>query len=105
MTDPIAALHARFQASFPEKRSDLLAALAGWRDTPQSTDRIAALYLLTHKLAGSAGAYGFDTLAARARSADQLLQPIARGGERAESDRVAAIDAAVVALCSALAAA
>lgn len=103
MTDPIAALHARFRASFPEKRVDLLAALADWRAAPQSADAIAALYLLTHKLAGSAGAYGFDALAEHARNADRLLQPHSRGGLSLGAEHRLPIDAAVVALCNALA--
>ena len=105
MSDPIAALHARYRASFPEKRAELLAALSQWRSQPQSMDAIAALYLLVHKLAGSAGAYGFDALTELARSADRLLQPHARSGEILDDAHAAPIDAAVVAVCDALASA
>jgi HPt (histidine-containing phosphotransfer) domain-containing protein len=103
MTDPIAALHARYRASFPEKRAELQAALSRWRDAPASADAMAQLYLLTHKLAGSAGAYGFDGLATLARTADRLLQPHARGGVALTPNEIAPIDAAVVALAAALA--
>lgn len=105
MSDPIAALHARYRASFPEKRAELLAALSQWRSQPQSAEPIATLYLLVHKLAGSAGAYGFDALTELARGADRLLQPHARGGEPLPVGQIAPIDAAVVAVCDALASA
>ena len=105
MSDPIAALHARYRASFPEKRAELLAALSAWRLQPASAETLAALYLLVHKLAGSAGAYGFDALTELARGADHLLQPHARGGEPVVAAQVAPIDAAVVAVCDALASA
>lgn len=105
MSDPIAALHARYRASFPEKRDELIVALVAWHAQPQSTDTLAALYLLVHKLAGSAGAYGFDTLGELARSADLLLQSHARGGEALGEDRVEPIVTAVEALCAALASA
>ncbi len=100
MSDPVAALHARYRASFPEKRDDLQAALAAWREAPTAAERIAALYLLVHKLAGSAGAYGFDALADVARIADRLLQAHARGGEALT--QVAPIEAAVRAVVEAL---
>lgn len=105
MSDPIAALHARYRASFPDKRAELLAALSDWRDRPDSAEAIAELYLCVHKLAGSAGAYGFDTLTELARTADRLLQPFARGGEALAALPVASIDAAVAAICEALASA
>jgi HPt (histidine-containing phosphotransfer) domain-containing protein len=105
MSDPIAALHARYRTSFPDKRAELLLALSAWRDQPSSTDAIAALYLLVHKLAGSAGAYGFDALTELARTADRLLQPHARGGEPLCAVHIAPIDAAVTAVCTALASA
>lgn len=102
MSDPIAALHARYRASFPDKRAELLAALAAWRAQPASPDTIAAVYLLVHKLAGSAGAYGFDALTELARVADRLLQPHARGGEVLGDAHVAPIEASVIAVCEAL---
>lgn len=105
MSDPIAALHARYRASLPEKRAELASALSHWRDDPQSQSASAALYLLTHKLAGSAGAYGFEAIAEKARGADRLLQPHARGGMTLDGASVASIDAAVVALCDVLASA
>ena len=105
MTDPIAALHARYRASLPEKRAELLAALSGWRDQPAAADRLLAIHQLTHKLAGSAGAYGFDALTDLARAADRLVQPHARDGLALRADQIAPIDAAVSAVCDALASA
>jgi len=105
MTDPIAALHARYRASFPEKRAELQAALIAWRDQPAAAERILEIHQFTHKLAGSAGAYGFDALTELARTADRLLQPHARGGKALAGEHVAPIDAAVSAVCDALASA
>ncbi|MBL0028814.1 MAG: Hpt domain-containing protein [Rhodanobacteraceae bacterium] len=102
MSDPVAALHARYRASFPDKRDELQAALVRWRQTPAAIDSIAALYLLVHKLAGSAGAYGFDALADVARVADRLLQAHARGGEALTLTQIAPIEAAVSAVVDAL---
>ncbi|HQW81323.1 MAG: Hpt domain-containing protein [Rhodanobacteraceae bacterium] len=103
MSDPVTALHARYLASFPNKRDELQAALSAWRQAPAAIDRIVALHLLVHNLAGSAGAYGFDTLADVARSADRLLKTHARDGDALVSTQIAPIDAAVVAVCSKLA--
>lgn len=102
MSDPISALDARYRASFPEKRAELLAALVAWRTQPTSPDTIAAVYLRVHKLAGSAGAYGFDALTDIARIADRLLQPHAHGGEALTEAQIAPIHAAVVAVAEAL---
>jgi HPt (histidine-containing phosphotransfer) domain-containing protein len=103
MTDPIAALHARYRASFPEKRAELLAALIGWRDQPAASERIAAMHRFTHNLAGSAGSYGFAALTDLARAADRLLQPHAHDGHALAGEDIALIDAAVSAVCDALA--
>lgn len=103
MPDPIAALHARYRAGFPDKRAELLNALSAWRGHLESPEHIAALYLLVHKLAGSAGAYGFDALTELARTADRLLQPHARRDEALADTQIALIDASVVAVCDALA--
>ena len=102
-TDPVAALKLRFHASFADKRSDLLAALAAWRDAPTSSECAAARYLLTHKLAGSAGAYGFDALSDSARVADRLLQAQVREGDAPTDAANMAIEQAVLELCAALA--
>jgi len=102
-TDPVAALRLRFQASFADKRSDLLTALAAWRDAPGAPECAASLYLLTHKLAGSAGAYGFDALSDLARIADRHLQEHVRDGATLSDPAIAAIEHAVLELCVALA--
>ena len=100
--DPIAALHERFRASFPQKRAELMAALDAWRAQPDEFAHMAALYLLTHKLAGSAGAYGFDTLGDLARRADRLLQPHVCDALAMSPVFVAPIDAAVQNLCDSI---
>jgi chemotaxis protein histidine kinase CheA len=102
MLDPISQLHARYRQSFPDKRRELNAAFQSWRLQPQARSAIAALYLLTHKLAGSAGAYGCDTLADIARIADRLLQPLTRADVVVLHEHVAAIDDAVQNVLTAL---
>ncbi len=103
--DPIAALHERFRASFAQKRAELMAALDTWRSQPDEFAHTAALYLLTHKLAGSAGAYGFDALGDLARRADRLLQPHVCDALAMSPARIAPIDAAVQNLCDSIEAA
>lgn len=100
--DPIAALHERFRASFPQKRTELMAALDVWRAQPDEFAHMSALYLLTHKLAGSAGAYGFDAIGDLARRADRLLQPHVCDALAMSPACVAPIDAAVQSVCEAL---
>lgn len=102
-TDPVAALRLRFHASFADKRSDLLAALATWRDMPGAPESAAALHLLTHKLAGSAGAYGFDALSEVARAANRLLQAHVREGVALADADINTIEQSVLDLCAALA--
>lgn len=62
----IAALTAKFAASLPEKRQALESAFSLWiaeRDQNALKDVIG----VAHKLAGSAGSYGFDALGHAAR--------------------------------------
>jgi HPt (histidine-containing phosphotransfer) domain-containing protein len=68
----LASLRANYARSFPSK----LAALAeAWRAFDGGADEASAraLHVLVHRLAGSAGSYGFAELGTRARAVDLVL--------------------------------
>lgn len=69
----IAALTAKFAASLPEKRQSLVHLADAWRngrDPAVLRDAVA----IAHKLAGSAGSYGFDALGLAARAFEQCVR-------------------------------
>lgn len=74
MTDALAALNQRYRSSLPEKRALIAAAFAGWRADTSDLEPLRELGRLLHKLAGSAGGYGYTRLGDSARAADGLLQ-------------------------------
>ncbi|HRQ64426.1 MAG TPA: response regulator [Xanthomonadaceae bacterium] len=72
--DPLAALTADYRSKLPRRR---LALLALWQRLPEDSDArgiAPELRLQVHRLAGSAGAYGFDRLSQAARVVDQSLK-------------------------------
>lgn len=73
MADALFALNERYRASLPEKRAAIFAAWSDWRSDVSTLASLQELCRLLHKLAGSAGAYGFIRLGESARAADALL--------------------------------
>jgi CheY-like chemotaxis protein/HPt (histidine-containing phosphotransfer) domain-containing protein len=73
VTDPLAALNERYRASLPEKRSAIMAAFSAWRADLGELEHLRGVNRLLHKLAGSAGGYGYARLGESARAADGLL--------------------------------
>jgi CheY-like chemotaxis protein len=73
VTDALAALNDRYRASLPEKRSAILSAFSAWRADAAQLEPLRELARLLHKLAGSAGGYGFTPLGDSARAADGLI--------------------------------
>jgi CheY-like chemotaxis protein len=72
--DPLVALTAEYRSKLPRRR---LALLALWRRLPEDSDArgiAPELRLQVHRLAGSAGAYGFERLSMAARVVDQGLK-------------------------------
>ena len=69
----LTALTERYRASLPGKRAAISAAARDWRAAPGDRERLHALDQPLHKLAGSAGAYGFVRLGEAARQADGLI--------------------------------
>ena len=67
-----AELHARYAASLPAKRRALDAAWQAFASAPDE-GTFRELQLAVHRLAGSARAYGYVSLGARAQAADALL--------------------------------
>ena len=73
MADALFALNERYRASLPEKRAAIFAAWSDWRSDVSTLASLQELCRMLHKLAGSAGAYGFIRLGESARAADALL--------------------------------
>lgn len=72
------ALQSRYQTSLPNKRASVELA---WRALcADSTDpaRLESLTRLVHRLAGSAGSYGYEEIGEIAGSADALLEKFGR---------------------------
>jgi HPt (histidine-containing phosphotransfer) domain-containing protein len=72
------ALQSRYQTSLPNKRASVELA---WRALcADSTDpaRLESLARLVHRLAGSAGSYGYREIGEIAGSADALLEKLGR---------------------------
>jgi CheY-like chemotaxis protein/HPt (histidine-containing phosphotransfer) domain-containing protein len=67
------ALTQRYRASLPEKQSELALAWEQWLAAPADHAAKLRFQSLVHKLAGSAGLYGFEDLGRQARTLDGLL--------------------------------
>ncbi len=104
MSDPLEALFAEYRERLPRRRR-ALAAL--WRRLPEDGDDggvCAELRLQVHRLAGSAGAFGFSRLSASARQVDQLLKAwlFSPPGQRpARADWLASLKAPFAAMLAA----
>lgn len=73
VTDALTALNERYRASLPEKCCAISAAFSAWRANLAELEHLRELNRLLHKLAGSAGGYGYARLGEAARTADGLL--------------------------------
>lgn len=87
MTDPLTALNERYRASLPEKRSAIMATFAAWRADTGELEPLREMNRLLHKLAGSAGGYGYARLGEAARAADGLLHEWLTDAPEAVADR------------------
>jgi len=94
------ALRKRYADSLADKRAALVGAWETWRASTGSPAHLRDLAMLAHRLAGSAGSYGYDELGACASALDRVataLQDVP--GDHAPLDGamralLAAIDAA-----------
>lgn len=66
------ALRQRYAASHASTSAARLSAREAWRASDYSTVRLRELAMLAHRLAGSAGSYGYDELGARASALDRV---------------------------------
>ncbi len=98
------ALHERYVASLIGKRAALADAWAAYRahDPAHGVERDGALRLLAslaHRLAGSAGSYGFDELGRQAQVVDQLAtRAQSQGGATLQAQLAAAVATLLTAL-------
>lgn len=91
------ALRQRYAASLADKRAALVEAWEAWRASGDSTARLRALAMLAHRLAGSAGSYGYDELGASASALDRVASALqdAPGDNARLDDAVRAVLAAI----------
>ncbi len=100
--EALEALIKQYRQTFPQKIDDIEQALkqsseSGW--TPQSIQPLAALI---HRLAGSAGAYGFKEIYRLAAAADSQLKKLVAASTIAEDHIVEKLQATIVELLQAL---
>ena len=82
----ISALRPRYLARSEKRVEDLLPMIRDLEGGERS-DRVAALRLVFHDIAGTAGTLGFGEIGTLAREADDLLtERIRQGGEIAPGD-------------------
>jgi HPt (histidine-containing phosphotransfer) domain-containing protein len=91
------ALRQRYAASLADKRAALVEAWESWRASGDSPAHLRELATLAHRLAGSAGSYGYDELGTRASALDR----VATAMQDAPVDHVQ-LDAAVRAVLAAI---
>ncbi len=76
MTDALVALIQQYRETFPQKIGDLEQALAKAEQTGWQPNALEPLASLIHRLAGSAGAYGFSDIHQQATAADHQLKAL-----------------------------
>ncbi|MDZ3823759.1 MAG: Hpt domain-containing protein [Pseudoxanthomonas sp.] len=81
MTEAIDQLHERYRASLADKAAELESLWPLPTSSP-ARDRVPALRQLLHKLAGSAGSYGYAEIGAQARLLEQWLSAWGSSGPR-----------------------
>lgn len=99
MTDPderFQRLRMQYAQSLPAKRAALAEAWRAYLAAPDDAALQRELSMQLHRLAGSAGAYGYEAVGVRARAADRLA-----GDAQARAD-ARALDAGVQAVLDAL---
>jgi len=91
------ALRQRYAASLADKRAALTGAWDTWRHSDRSPAQLRELATQAHRMAGSAGSYGYEELGACASALDRLVTRV----QDAHAD-AAALDAAVQAVLAAI---
>lgn len=92
------ALRKRYAASLADKRAALAAAWETWRAAGDSAVHLRELATQAHRLAGSAGSYGYTEIGACACALDRLVV----GPQDSTPGSAASIDEAVRALLDAI---
>ena len=86
LADKMAALEAAFKDRLPKKLSEIDGALAESLSNSADTKPLQAMHQLLHKMAGSAGTFGFVALGLRARDLEGQLDALLSEAE-IDSDR------------------
>jgi hypothetical protein len=90
----LVALRHAYVRRLPERLATVALAVEAWQDAPDRADLLEAAELLTHRLRGSSGSYGFASFSAAVALVDDALRR-ARLGERTRGDDCGAIDQAL----------
>ena len=80
-----------YKQSLPAKKNDLEEAWASCMQSQWEGDAVAELKSLAHKLGGSAGLYGFDTLGEASRALDAGLSGASLQADKASLQAVLAL--------------
>lgn len=72
--EKLAYLRTAYAQALPEKLKQIDAAALDWYKTPTSRDKLEALYLLVHNLAGSGATFGFTDISKNAQILEHLLK-------------------------------
>ncbi len=103
MTDKaLEALIKQYRQTFPQKINDIEQALKQSSEAGWTTQSIQPLAALIHRLAGSAGAYGFNEIYRLAAAADSQLKKLATASTTAESHAVEDLRTTIAELLRAL---
>jgi HPt (histidine-containing phosphotransfer) domain-containing protein len=81
MTEALDELHLRYRTSLADKAEELETLWPLPTSTP-ARERVPVLRQALHKLAGSAGSYGYSDIGAQARLLEQWLSAWGAGGPR-----------------------
>lgn len=93
------ALRERYATALTDKRSTLLAQWRAWRASEGGLTHLRELRMQAHRLAGSAGCYGYALVGERANHLDTLA---GEALDRPEALEQPQLDQAVTALLAAL---
>ena len=84
--DSLESLMAEYRRSFPDKVAAIRTAADTARQAGWTGDALAELASLVHKLAGSAGAYGYADIHQQAAALNRKLKPLMEAASQAISE-------------------
>ncbi|MCG0239211.1 MAG: Hpt domain-containing protein [Firmicutes bacterium] len=101
-SDPFAELRRQYRAEAASRAAFFAAAARALREAGAGGTDLAALRQAAHRLAGSAGIYGFPEVGRKARALEEALLPVLQEGAPLDAQRVADLTADLAQLLAAL---